>query len=75
MNLTERLQSLREGHLNEKVKAITSKLEAAAAKGESKANFTHHFYDEEVIKYLRAQGLKVHHVNDFRDGDFISVEW
>jgi len=76
MNLKSELQALKkEKTPSPFIKEVTKTLKTLASNGKTSATFASSRYDQETIDHLRNEGLSVEVVSDFRDGDYIKVEW
>ncbi len=75
MNLKEELNSIPLEGEKGKLEFIIERLKEYAKKGHNKATFDKSFYDKWTIQSLRAEGLTVTEIADWRDGDYIIISW
>lgn len=74
-NFLDEVKTLTKNHNSQKIQDIKQKIKEIAASGKSVATFMYHYYDRDVINWLKSEGFKVSETSDFRDGDFITVKW
>lgn len=74
-NLKSYLQGLSENYRPHGLYKIKIMLDKAAMSGKRRIVLGEEFLNEDVIKWLKDEGLKVDYGFDQRDGDFIVVTW
>lgn len=75
MSFLKHVQEISKKYQSPKLDDIKTRIETSAMNGNKQMTLLYTLYDNNVIKWLQAEGFEVKETPDDRDGDFITIKW